>query len=252
MPLRINQSSLPSFTPASLKNANQALIKLLENPVIMPDKDADDINNNRGSSWFAQKKIDTEEMIKHMPHMWDNKHYIAVITSRNTAQHSNVPYLQSIDIITFECYEDQVASVRKYIEVAYPGAIILTSDNDTLISNSLSYSFKRYHNKAFVTGQRLMSNNQLPNLVDLMQRNMQSHERYLNETNDIVHKMISALRAHSSFNIVTEMPLITKEITRNTTASTALLKYQTNLELLLLHYYAVIQLCQPSTKRTNF
>lgn len=243
MPLQINQSSLPSFTPASLKTANQELIKVLENPVIMPDEEADNINNNRGSSWFAQKKIDTEELIKHMPHMWGNKHYIAVVTSHNTSQYSNVPYLQSIDIITFKCYEDQVTAVKKYIEVAYPDAIILTSNNDTLITNSLSYSFKRYRNKAFVTGQRLMSNNQLPNLVGLMQRNMQSHERYLNETNDIVHKMIYALRAHSSFNIVTEMPLITKEITRST-SSTALLKYQTNLELLLLHCYTVIELCQ--------
>lgn len=244
MPLQINQSSLPSFTPASLKNANQALIKLLENPVIMPNEEADNINNNRGSSWFAQKKIDTEELIKHMPHMRDNKHYFAVITSHNTSQRSNVPYLQSIDIITFECYEDQVASVKKYIEVAYPGAIILTSDNDTLISNSLSYSLRRYRNKAFITGQRLMSNNQLPNLVGIMQRNMQPHEQYLNETNDVVHKIIYALRGHSSFNVVTEMPLITKEITRSTTTSTALLKYQTNLELLLLHCYTVIELCQ--------
>lgn len=81
MPLQTNQSSLPNFTSTSLKNANQKLIKLLENPVIMPDEEADNINNNRGSSWFAQKKIDTEEMIKHMPHMWDIKHYFAVITS---------------------------------------------------------------------------------------------------------------------------------------------------------------------------
>lgn len=240
MPLQTNQSSLPNFTSTSLKNAHQKLIKLLENPVIMPDEEADNINNNRGSSWFAQKKIDTEEMIKHMPHMWDNKHYIAVVTSHNTSQHSNVPYLQSIDIITFKCFKDQVASVKKYIEATYPGAIILTSDNDTLMSNRLAFSFKRHRNKAFITGQRLISSNQPPNLVRLIQNNMQSHERYLNETNDVTHKMLSALRAHSSFNIVTEMPLVTKEIIRNVPST--FIKYQANLELVLLDYYTVIQL----------
>jgi len=50
MPLQTNQSSLPNFTSTSLKNAHQKLIKLLENPVIMPDEEADNINNNRGSS----------------------------------------------------------------------------------------------------------------------------------------------------------------------------------------------------------
>lgn len=243
MPLQTNQSSLPSFTATSLKTANQELIKVLENPVIMPDEEADNINNNRGSSWFAQKKIDTEELIKHMPHMWGNKHYIAVVTSHNTSQHSNVPYLQSIDIITFKCFKDQVASVKKYIEATYPGAIILTSDNETLMSYRLFFNFQRHHNKAFVTGQRLVSSNQTPDLVRLIQNNMQSHERYLNETNDVTHKMLSALRAHSSFNIVTEMPLVTKEIIRNTNSS-VLVKYQANLELLLLDYYTVIHLCQ--------
>jgi len=188
MPLQTNQSSLPNFTSTSLKNAHQKLIKLLENPVIMPDEEADNINNNRGSSWFAQKKIDTEEMIKHMPHKWDNKYYFAVITSHKTSQHSNVPYLQSINIITFKCYEDQVTAIKKYIEVAYPGAIILTSANDTLTSNRLAFNFKRHRNKAFITGQRFMLSNQPPNLVDLIQMNMQSHEQYLNETNDVVRQ----------------------------------------------------------------
>lgn len=241
MPLQTNQSSLPNFTSTSLKNAHQKLIKLLENPVIMPDEEADNINNNRGSSWFAQKKIDTEEMIKHMPHMWDNKHYFAVITSHKTSQHSNVPYLQSINIITFKCYEDQVAAVKKYIEVAYPGAIILTSANDTLMSNRLAFSFKRHRNKAFITGQRLISSNQPSNLVDLIQMNMQSHEQYLNETNDVVHKIQYNIRTDSSANIVDEMPRITKEIISNN-HNVALVKYQANLELLLLDYYTVIRL----------
>lgn len=241
MPLQTNQSSLPNFTTTSLKNANQELIKLLENPIIIPDEEADNINNNHGSSWFAQKKIDTEEMIKNMPHVWGSNHYFAVITSRNTSQHSNVPYLQSIDIITFKCYEDQVASVKRYIEVVYPGAVILTSDNDTLMSYRLFFNFQRHHNKAFVTGQRLLSSNQTPDLVRLIQNNMQSHERCLNETNDVVHKILYNIRTRSSDNIASEMPRITREIIQNTNNS-MLVKYQANLELLLLDYYTVIQL----------
>lgn len=242
MPLQTNQSSLPRFTATSLKSANQELIKLLKNPIIIPDEEADNINNNRGSSWFAQKKIDTEEMIKNMPHMWGNNHYLAVITSRDISEHSNVPYLQSINIITFKCFKDQVVAVKKYIEVVYPGAIILTSDNDILISNRLSFNFQRHRNKAFTTGQRLLSSNQMPDLVDLIQSNMQSHEQYLNETNDVVHKILHTLEARSSFNIAAEMPIVTREIIQNTPSS--FIKYQANLELILLDYYTVIQLCQ--------
>lgn len=242
MPLQTNQSSSPSFTATSLKNANQELIKLLENPIIIPDEEADNINNNRGSSWFAQKKIDTEEMIKNMPHMWGNNHYIAVITSRDTPQHSNVPYLQSINIMTFKCFKDQVAAVKKYIEAVYPGAIILTSADETLISNRLSLNFQRHRNKAFTTGQRLLSSNQMPDIIELIQKNIQSHEQYLNETNDVVHKILHTLEARSSFNIAAEMPIVTREIIQNTHSS--FIKYQANLELILLDYYTVIQLCQ--------
>lgn len=241
MPLRTNQSLLPRFTATSLKSANQELIKLLKNPIIIPDEEADNINNNRGSSWFAQKKINTEELIKNMPHMWGNNHYLAVITSRDISEHSNVSYLQSINIITFKCFKDQVVAVKKYIEVVYPGAIILTSDNDILISNRLSFNFQRHRNKAFTTGQRLLSSNQMPDLVNLIQNNMQSHEQYLNETNDVVHKILYNIRTRSSDNIASEMPRITREIIQNTNNS-MLVKYQANLELVLLDYYTVIQL----------
>lgn len=71
--------------------------------------------------------------------------------------------------------------------------------------------------------------------------NMQSHEQYLNETNDVVHKIQYNVRADSSANIVDEMPRTTKEIISNN-HNKALVKYQANLELLLLDCYTVIQL----------